>query len=213
MERIVYDRMGKHWDDHFTMTVHVRAYAFAHMYIYQKVVLDAACGTCFGSMIFSTGAKQIIAIDKSKEAIAYGKKLKFFCPISFLVKDLEKDKLPKADVCVSIETIEHLKDGFFLKNLDVKVLVFAVPIGMLSLGGHHKILFSKPEEVTKHLEKYGWKTKMQVAEDLNLWNVDPDTGVATGIRSWSLMGVAGRNGDEEARNLPKRDATGCWVPG
>jgi len=217
MERIVYDHMGRCWDDNFVMNIHLRSYAFAHLYVNQKVVLDAACGTCFGSMIFSTGAKKIIAVDKSKEAIAYGKKLKFFCPITYLVKDLDKDILPEADVCVSIETIEHLNgDGFFLKNLKVEFLIFAMPIGMYNPGGFHKMLFEKPEEATKYLVDNGWKPGLTIVEDMNLWNHNPVTNIATGIRSLNLLGVAERKEKrcyERARNLPKRSTTGCWMPG
>ena len=142
--------------NHLIMNLHLQSYAYAHQFIFNKVVLDAACGTCFGSMIYSTGAKSIVSVDKDQEAIDHGKKLKFFCPIEFAVKDLDKDLLPQADICISIETIEHLNGGgFFLKNLRTKLLIFSVPIDMG--GGYHKVEFKTPEDAAKHLQNNGWK--------------------------------------------------------
>jgi SAM-dependent methyltransferase len=156
MERIVCDRMNADALGHYTMNLHLQSYAFAHKFIFQKRILDAACGTCFGSMIYSTAAKSIVCIDKSAEAIQHGSKLPYFCPTEWMVKDIDKDLLPKADVCVSVETIEHLDgDGFFLKNLRVKQLVFTVPIN--HPGDFHRLVFPTPEDAMKHLWENGWK--------------------------------------------------------
>jgi len=156
MERITYDQMKSSGMDHLTMNLHLQAYTFAHQFLLGKTVIDAACGTCFGSMIYSTAAKSIIAVDKSEEAIDHGKRLPSFCPIIYMVMDLNNDLLPEADLCISIETIEHLNgDGFFLKNLDVKQLVFTLPIG--EAGGYHKIEFQTSDDAISHLIDNGWK--------------------------------------------------------
>ena len=163
-ERVVYDGMRDSVETHLTMHCHLALYTFAHLYIYQKKILDAACGTCFGSMIFSTAASSIICVDNNKKAIAHGKKLPMFCPTIYLVRDLEKQILPEADVCVSIETIEHLNgDGFFLRNLNVKELIFAVPMHMP--GAFHKISFDTPEEWSKYFYSHGWGVEYGVVTD------------------------------------------------
>ncbi len=167
MERITFDKMNKNAAYHYIMNLHLQAYVFAHRYVFKKKILDAACGTCFGSMIFSTAAKSIIAIDKNTEAIEYGtKKLPFFCPMRFITADLEKTVLPKADICVSLETIEHLKDTFFLENLKVKTLLYSVPINMpVDKDSFHKQFFPTPEAAVKHIKAGGWTTTLSMVGD------------------------------------------------
>jgi len=191
MERIIYDQMNQSDMDHLTMNIHLHCYAFAHQYILHKKILDAACGTCFGTMIYSTAAESIVAIDKSRSAIDRGKKLPFFCPTTFIVKNLDKQKLPGADVCVSVETIEHLNgDGFFLQNLNVGALVFTVPIDMYSSGGFHKMNFKTVDDVSKYLNKNGWRIASAMQTTRKITASSP-VGV-TGVLSDSLMGVAER---------------------
>lgn len=189
MERIIYDRMNSYDVDHFTMSVHLDAYCFAHQYLFQKSVLDAACGTCFGTMIYSTAAKSIVAIDRDEGAMEYGKRLPFFCPTTFAALDLDTAPLPEADICVSVETIEHLNgDGFFLKNLRVKELIFAVPLDMS--GGYHIQAFNEPSDVVKHIEAYGWKVKVAIIQDKTGLAKMPE-GLAS-LLCRSVIGIAER---------------------
>ena len=164
MERIIFDKMKKNSSYHFVLNWHLQNYVFAHQHIYNKKIIDAACGTCFGSMIYSTAAKSIIAVDKDKKAIEYGvNKLPFFCPMRFIVADLETTVLPKADVCVTIETIEHLKDTFFLEKLKVEKLIYTVPINMG--GNFHKQLFKTPNEAIDYIKSGGWFTTYYMYDD------------------------------------------------
>ena len=167
MERIIYDKMKACGLDHVIMNLHLQAYSFAHQFVHGKTVLDAACGTGFGSMIYSTGAKSIIAVDKDEKAISRGRELPSFCPITFEVKDLDKDILPEADVCVSVETIEHLNGGgFFLKNLRVKQLVFTIPLGPLDQeNSFHKLEFMTPDAAIAFFTDCGWPIITGVARE------------------------------------------------
>lgn len=169
MERIVFDKMRADSNYHFILNVHLQAYWYAHKFVYNKSVIDAACGTCFGTMIFSTAAKRIVAVDKDRKSMDYGKrKLPFFCPVRFLKADLEKDKLPKADICVSIETIEHLGNKFFLENLKTKELFYTIPTNMpIDENGFHKITFDSAGEVVAYIESAGWKNKFHLVGDNN----------------------------------------------
>jgi hypothetical protein len=166
-------------------------------------------------MIFSTAAKSLICVDKSKSAIEYGKKLPIFCPVVYLVRDLDKDILPEADACVSIETIEHLDGkGFFLKHLKVKDLIFSIPIDMP--GGHHKLVFKTPEDGVKHLNDNGWQVDFATVHEclatVEFMKAVPSVNVKTGkglLRSTNLMGVAKRyedkrKGEEITRALTRR---------
>ena len=162
MERIVFDKMKKNERYGATLNSHIQLYAIAHSFLFNKSVIDAACGTCFGSHIFSTAAKKILAVDKSQEAIDYGKKLPFYCPMTFKQVDLNKEILPKADVCVSIETIEHLNpDNFFLKHLNTKLLVYSLPMRMpIDRYGYHKIVLKDKQDAVNYIRAGGWITKI-----------------------------------------------------
>ncbi len=165
MERIVFDKANQSGLNHYVFYLHLQAYIFAYRYIHNKNILDAACGAGFGSMIFSTAAKSIIAVDKNQKAMDHGKeKLPFFCPIKFLKADLEKDILPKADICVSIETIEHLKNKFFLEHLKVNKLIYSVPIKMPAVG-FHKQTFPTAKDAIKYLTSAGWITTFNMVGD------------------------------------------------
>jgi len=140
-------------------------------------------------MIYSTAASSIICVDNSKKAIDHGKKLPMFCPTIYLVRDLNKQVLPEADACVSVETIEHLNsDGFFLKNLNVKELIFAVPIKMS--GGFHKISFDSPEEWLEYISSNGWAIEYAYVSEESI--PVGTTDVTEILQGKNLMGVAKR---------------------
>ena len=207
-ERIVFDHMKDNLEMHLCMNTHLQLYTFAHTYIYGKSVIDAACGTCFGAMIYSTGAKNLICVDKSKEAIEYGKKLPIFCPVVYLVRDLDKEVLPMADACVSIETLEHLDGkGFFLKNLKVKELIFSLPVDMP--GGHHKLHFKAPEDGVKYLNDNGWEVPYAIVTQGQA-DVQLTEGRRGLLKTTNLLGVAKRY---ETKTKERRIAAGRGVSG
>lgn len=92
---------------------HMSRYIFANQFVKEKIVLDIACGVGYGSShLLSKGAKKVIGVDISQEAIDYAKKQYQNEKIEFLQGDatnipLENDTI---DVIVSFETIEHLKN-------------------------------------------------------------------------------------------------------
>lgn len=154
-ERVVFDKMKDHVGDYDNLLRHLERYFYAMRYVLGKTVIDAACGTCYGSFLLSLGAKHVFMTDLDMSSIAYGQKLPFGCKTDHKALDLNKDSLPKADVCVSFETIEHLHhDGFFLKNLDVDELIFSFPLKAPSQ--FHKIVFEYPENGVQYLESCGW---------------------------------------------------------
>ena len=90
--------------------------------ITDKVVLDAACGSGYGSFEISKHAKSIIGIDISEDSVAYAKN-------NFLAENLNFEvasvtEIPFDDnefeVVVSFETIEHISENqqvLFLKQI------------------------------------------------------------------------------------------------
>jgi ubiquinone/menaquinone biosynthesis C-methylase UbiE len=91
---------------------HLKRYYFAMTLAGGKKVLDAACGTGYGSNILALTAKQVTGIDISREAIAYAK-AKYSSPrIQFEQMDVTKLRYPDLtfDAVVSFETIEHIRN-------------------------------------------------------------------------------------------------------
>ncbi len=78
----------------------------------DKIVLDVASGTGYGSQLMAKTANQVYGVDVSKEAVEYAQK-KFPAPnLEFKQGDATKIPLEDSsvDVVVSFETIEHLKE-------------------------------------------------------------------------------------------------------
>lgn len=126
-ERIIWNRPGKHLSEFKKC---VNWYIEAMEYAKGKRVVDAACGTGFGTFLLATVASEVFGIEISAEAFeAAERQLPFQSAIKFLEIDLEKEPVDiTADLCVSIETIEHLANpDFFLENLKAKALFFSIP--------------------------------------------------------------------------------------
>jgi SAM-dependent methyltransferase len=122
-------------DDVLLIRRHLSRYEFASQYIDSRVVLDIACGTGYGtSILASQGAKNIIGVDASTEAIQYANEHYLKDNIKFILGDAQKFTLStKIDVAISFETIEHLKDPeCLLRNV----------VGILKADG--KFIISTP---------------------------------------------------------------------
>jgi hypothetical protein len=97
-----------------TYQQHIARYIFAAGLIRDKIVADVACGTGYGTLhLLTRGAKMVVGIDVSVDAINYAqKKYGEGNKLHFIRADAVHLPLPDdcADVVVSFETIEHLDD-------------------------------------------------------------------------------------------------------
>lgn len=98
---------------HVILQEHISRYIFASEFFEDKVIIDVACGTGYGSYyLLKKGAKKVIAVDISKEAIEYASNLYKENNLEFVCADATR--LPFCndlfDGVVSFETIEHLSD-------------------------------------------------------------------------------------------------------
>ncbi|HOX61199.1 MAG TPA: class I SAM-dependent methyltransferase [Candidatus Magasanikbacteria bacterium] len=76
-----------------------------------KTVMDLGCGDGFFAKQFSLlGAKHVIGIDKSKKQITLAKKTKD-TKISYILADIFKDPLPKADIINSPFVLNYAQDA------------------------------------------------------------------------------------------------------
>lgn len=93
---------------------HVERYKFALKYVNNDDrMLDAATGIGYGAFILSMGAKDVVGVDNSEEAIKYAKTYwSDALNIEYRVYDLIKSSFEDLGVfngIISLETIEHLQ--------------------------------------------------------------------------------------------------------
>lgn len=91
---------------------HLSRYAFAKQFVYNKIVLDIACGEGYGTNLLSNGAKHITGIDIDIISINHAKSKYKSKNITFLQGCLTKIPIANEsiDVIISFESIEHIID-------------------------------------------------------------------------------------------------------
>ncbi|MEI6288260.1 MAG: methyltransferase domain-containing protein [bacterium] len=148
---------------------HLSRYEFASRYIKDKIVLDVACGTGYGSKIMSSTAKQVIGVDISDEVIKFAKEhyqnnnLEYFCHDSTSLFFSEH----YFDVIISFETIEHLSDSdreLYLKEI-WRVLKAG---GTFIISTPNKIITSPHSKIPKnkfHITEYTAEDLKKILKD------------------------------------------------
>lgn len=99
---------------------HMGRYLFASSNVSGKIILDAACGSGFGSEILSQKAAKVVGIDNSWDAILYCKTHYIKPNLHFVQGDCNCLSFPdfSFDMIISFETLEHLQDtDSFLQEL------------------------------------------------------------------------------------------------
>jgi len=100
---------------------HLARYKYATTMVKGLDVLDLACGTGYGSMLLaSAGAKSVIGIDRSDDAITYASTNYVAKNLKYRRGDAQRVELSDGcmDAVVSFETIEHLPDDVgYLKEV------------------------------------------------------------------------------------------------
>jgi SAM-dependent methyltransferase len=96
------------WDGR--SAAHVARYLFARSRIRRMNVLDAACGTGYGTSLLSGRADHVTGLDYSADALAFARTHWATRRVSFIRGDIRE--IPAADASfdavVSFETIEHV---------------------------------------------------------------------------------------------------------
>jgi len=92
---------------------HESVYCFAARLAAGRRVLDAACGTGYGSHILAcAGAAQVLGVDLNARRVAYAARHFRRANLSYSVRDCNALELPSKsfDFIVSSNTLEHLAD-------------------------------------------------------------------------------------------------------
>jgi ubiquinone/menaquinone biosynthesis C-methylase UbiE len=103
---------------------HVARYAFARRFADGKRVLDAGCGTGYGSAELLQSAAEVTGVDISADAIEYAKASYPIPDLHFLKSSCTAMPLPPEsfDLVVAFEVIEHLTDYRAFLNESARVL-------------------------------------------------------------------------------------------
>lgn len=90
---------------------HTARYEFVKNFCKDKIVLDIACGSGYGTKLLSEEAKKVIGVDISKKVIEFAIGNYSSDKTKYVVSDCSLIDFPKKyfDIIVSFETIEHLE--------------------------------------------------------------------------------------------------------
>lgn len=136
-----------------TLQEHLARYNFALQPALNKTVLDAACGTGYGTNLLKEAASRVTGIDVDQDTIDYASNL--YRDIEFGIIDLNKTfPADKFDLCVSFETIEHLKHPeVFLQNVadNCEEFLFSIPVNNPSK--YHVQVWNK-DQIYAMMSKY-----------------------------------------------------------
>lgn len=90
---------------------HESIYYFAATLAQEQLVLDAGCGTGYGSSILGRAARSVLGVDIDARSVAYAKRHFSKGNVSFEVADLQQlDFQNRFDLIVASNSIEHLDD-------------------------------------------------------------------------------------------------------
>lgn len=159
-----YERMVPEFHkDHLIYAEHITRYLAAKPIIEDKVVLDIASGSGYGTKILAESAKYVYGVDVNETAINYSKKHYSGKNIEYLVGDGESIPLGDAsvDIVVTFETIEHIKDyKKFLKEVSRVLkkdglLILSTPNDIEFAEGNHFHLHEfEYDELVSLVKKY-----------------------------------------------------------
>jgi 2-polyprenyl-3-methyl-5-hydroxy-6-metoxy-1,4-benzoquinol methylase len=127
-----------------TVQEHIARYEFALGQISEGgLVVDAACGSGFGSQMLARRARHVVGLDVSESAVNYAARNHWSSQLSYLRADLTRG-LPlqsaSVDHIVSFETIEHVPNPERLVSEYARVLKRG---GQLILSTPDRVVYSE----------------------------------------------------------------------
>ena len=175
-ERVVIDDMKSRPD---VLQEHIARYNFALLYVANKKVLDAACGTGYGVDLMSKIAREVDGCDVDIETVSFAKD-KY--PNFFFADDLNNPQWAMDyDVITSFETIEHLEyPETFLEwaSEHCDTFIFSIPVNMPSEFHKHSWTISQIKEM---ILKYFPKVEFFSQIRLNFYLLNDDATYVVGI--------------------------------
>jgi ubiquinone/menaquinone biosynthesis C-methylase UbiE len=144
-------------DGSYLMPMHIEhwhRYKIAKKFCKDKTVLDAACGTGYGSHLVAQEAKEVFGVDISQEAIDYCEKNYVQDNLQFKQASVDNMPFPDEffDVIISFETIEHIDEKLQNKFL-LEIKRVLKPEGMLIMSSPDKASSSQNEINSFHIHE------------------------------------------------------------
>jgi 2-polyprenyl-3-methyl-5-hydroxy-6-metoxy-1,4-benzoquinol methylase len=126
---------------------HVARYAFARRYAQGKRVLDAGCGTGYGSAELAQSAAEVTGVDISADAIEYASASYQIPGLHFLKSSCIAIPMPaeSVDLVVAFEVIEHITDYRAFINECARVLTRE---GLLVISSPNKRYYAETRAAT-----------------------------------------------------------------
>ena len=124
------------------------------------VVVDIACGCGYGSQILAAGCAEVYGYDVDEQALDQARKYDVPGKTHFAVMDLETvDDLPRCDVIVSFETIEHIDNAErlapIMKASASRLIIMSTP-WRDTKSPHHKRAFFTEQELYDMFQGDEW---------------------------------------------------------
>jgi 2-polyprenyl-3-methyl-5-hydroxy-6-metoxy-1,4-benzoquinol methylase len=130
-----------------SLRLHLERYTFAGKYVSDKVVVDCACGTGYGSEILArAGARRVMGVDLDRSAIDFARQHHAHDRVRYEVADALAwlpEETPQ--LWVSLETVEHLPNAAaFLRSVHARlapdgILIASVPTTVSTDANPHHL--------------------------------------------------------------------------
>lgn len=132
---------------------HLTRYMCARQITKDRIVLDIASGSGYGSKLLADGAKHVYGVDNDKTAVAYAKQKYDAENITYIEGNAESIPLENStmDVVVTFETIEHVRDYTKFVEEIKRVLK---PNGLLLVSTPNDLEFAEGNHFHLHEFKY-----------------------------------------------------------
>ena len=147
---------------------HFHRYTAVQNLVNGKIVLDAACGSGYGSKLLSDSAAKVYGLDLSYEAIEYAKDRYQNEKIEYLQGSVEALPFENAsvDIVISFETIEHV-DGQTQRKFLQEIHRVLKEDGILIMSSPNKKLFTDDRQLitTFHVKEFYEKEFLLVLKE------------------------------------------------
>jgi ubiquinone/menaquinone biosynthesis C-methylase UbiE len=124
------------WAEHFSR------YAFARRYVEGCKVLDAGCGSGYGSAELSLRAQSVVGLDLSADAVEYASRNFTSANLKFAAGSCTQIPFRSGafDVLIAFEVIEHLKDYSLFLDECARVLTHE---GLLIVSSPNRLYYNE----------------------------------------------------------------------
>jgi ubiquinone/menaquinone biosynthesis C-methylase UbiE len=138
---------------------HIGRYQAGLSLVKDKVILDIASGSGYGTKLMAAEAKKVYGVDVDKNAISYAKEHYSAKNIEYILGDGESIPITNGtvDVVVSYETIEHIPD---YKKFLTEVKRVLKPGGILLLSTPNDLEYIEDNHFHLHEFKYNELKKL-----------------------------------------------------